>query len=149
MNETGVARGIRVFLIADIRGYTLFTQEHGDKAAARLAETFAGVVREGVEGRGGSLIELRGDEALVAFDSPRDAIVAAVDLQSRFVDKALSEADLPLYVGIGLDAGEAVALEDGFRGGALNLAARLCSLAAPGEILASREVIHWPGPSTA
>ena len=142
MNETGAARGVRVFLIADIRGYTLFTQEHGDNAAARLAESFAGVVREGVEGRGGSLIELRGDEALVAFDSPRDAIVAAIDLQSRFVDKALGEADLPLYVGIGLDAGEAVALEDGFRGGALNLAARLCSLAAPGEVLASREVIH-------
>ncbi len=142
MNETRAPGGIRVFLIADIRGYTLFTQEHGDKAAARLAETFAGVVREGVEGHGGSLIELRGDEALVAFDSPRDAIAAAVDLQTRFVDKALSEADLPLYVGIGLDAGEAVALEDGFRGGALNLAARLCSLAAPGEVLASREVIH-------
>jgi DNA-binding NarL/FixJ family response regulator/class 3 adenylate cyclase len=142
VNEAGLSRGIRVFLIADIRGYTLFTQEHGDEAAARLAEVFAGVVREGVEGRGGSLIELRGDEALVAFDSPRDAIVAAVDLQSRFVDKALSEADLPLYVGIGLDAGEAVALEDGYRGGALNLAARLCSLAAPGEVLASREVIH-------
>ena len=142
MSDTGAARGIRVFLIADIRGYTLFTQEHGDEAAARLAESFARVVREGVEGHGGSLIELRGDEALVAFDSPRDSIVAAIHLQSRFVDVALSEADLPLYVGIGLDAGEAVALEDGFRGGALNLAARLCSLAAPGEVLASREVIH-------
>jgi DNA-binding NarL/FixJ family response regulator/class 3 adenylate cyclase len=142
MSDTGVARGVRVFLIADIRGYTLFTQEHGDEAAARLAESFARVVRDGVEGHGGSLIELRGDEALVAFDSPRDAIVAAVQLQSRFVDAALSDADLPLYVGIGLDAGEAVALENGFRGGALNLAARLCSLAAPGEVLASREVIH-------
>jgi DNA-binding NarL/FixJ family response regulator/class 3 adenylate cyclase len=134
--------GVRVFLIADIRGYTLFTQEHGDQAAARLAETFARVVREGVEGHGGALVELRGDEALVAFDSPRSAVLAAVELQSRFVDRALAEGDLPLYVGIGLDAGEAVAVEDGFRGGALNLAARLCSLAAPGEVLASREVIH-------
>jgi DNA-binding NarL/FixJ family response regulator/class 3 adenylate cyclase len=142
VTEAGVARGVRVFLIADIRGYTLFTQEHGDEAAARLARTFAGCVREGVKGHGGALIELRGDEALVAFDSPRDAIVAAVGLQSRFVDTALREADLPLYVGIGLDAGEAVALDEGFRGGALNLAARLCSLAAPGEVLASREVIH-------
>jgi DNA-binding NarL/FixJ family response regulator/class 3 adenylate cyclase len=134
--------GIRVFLIAVIRGYTLFTEEHGDQAAARLAETFARVVREGVEGHGGALVELRGDEALVAFDSPRSAVLAAVDLQSRFVDRALAEGDLPLYVGIGLDAGEAVSVEDGFRGGALNLAARLCSLAAPGEVLASHEVIH-------
>ena len=77
MSDTGTSRGVRVFLIADIRGYTLFTQEHGDVAAARLAERFAGVVRDGVQDHGGSLIELRGDEALVAFDSPRDAIVNA------------------------------------------------------------------------
>ena len=49
---------------------------------------------------------------------------------------------LPLPVGIGLDAGEAVRVEDGYRGGALNLAARLCALAGPGEILASQEVVH-------
>ena len=60
MSDTGVARGVRVFLIADIRGYTLFTQEHGNEAAARLAESFARVVRDGVEGHGGSLIETAG-----------------------------------------------------------------------------------------
>jgi streptogramin lyase len=45
-------------------------------------------------------------------------------------------------VGIGLDAGEAVPVEGGYRGGALNLAARLCGQARAGEILASREVTH-------
>ena len=45
-------------------------------------------------------------------------------------------------MGIGLDAGEAVPVDGGYRGGALNLAARLCSLADPGEVLASREVTH-------
>jgi hypothetical protein len=50
------------------------------------------------------MIELRGDEALVAFDSARDAIGAAADLRSRFVEEALRKSDLPLYVGIGLDA---------------------------------------------
>ena len=49
---------------------------------------------------------------------------------------------LPLTVGIGLDAGEAVAVEGGYRGGALNVAARLCSLARAGEVLASREIVH-------
>lgn len=45
-------------------------------------------------------------------------------------------------MGIGLDAGEAVPVDGGYRGGALNLAARLCSLAESGEVLASREVAH-------
>jgi DNA-binding NarL/FixJ family response regulator/class 3 adenylate cyclase len=143
IRRDGDAGGIQVFLIADIRGYTSFTQEHGDEAAARLAKGFAEIVREGVAAHAGTVVELRGDEALAAFESPRQAIASAVDLQSLFVDKALGEPELPLFVGIGLDAGEAVAVEEGFRGGALNLAARLCSLAGPGEILASPQVAHF------
>ena len=36
---------IRTFLIADVRGYTRFTLEHGDEAAARLASRFAAIAR--------------------------------------------------------------------------------------------------------
>src|SRR5579859_866751 len=43
---------IQVFLIADVRGYTRFTQEQGDEAAARLASRFATLVREAVTLRG-------------------------------------------------------------------------------------------------
>jgi YVTN family beta-propeller protein len=135
--------GIQAFLIADVRGYTLFTQQRGDEAAAKLAKKFAEVAREGVEGRGGRVIELRGDEALAVFGSPRQAIRAAVEMQDRFVEETISDPALPLMVGIGLDAGEAVAVEGGYRGGALNLAARLCGQAGPGEILASQEVAHF------
>jgi YVTN family beta-propeller protein len=133
---------IRTFLIADVRGYTLFTQERGDEAAAKLAAKFADIAREGVEARGGTLLELRGDEALCVFSSTREAIRAAIDLQQRFVEETLEQPELPLTVGIGLDAGEAVAVQGGYRGGALNLAARLCGQARAGEILASREVTH-------
>ncbi|MFN2590052.1 MAG: AAA family ATPase [Actinomycetota bacterium] len=133
---------ILTFLIADVRGYTSFTAERGDEAAARLARRFAEVAREGVETFGGRVIELRGDEALAVFDSARQAIRAAVELQRRFVDETVADPGLPFPVGIGLDAGEAVPVEGGYRGGALNLAARLCSLAGPAEILASREVVH-------
>jgi class 3 adenylate cyclase/streptogramin lyase len=137
-----VPADIRAFLIADVRGYTLFTQERGDEAAAKLAAKFALVAREGVEARAGRVIELRGDEALCVFASPRQAIRAAVELQDRFVEETIADAALPLGVGIGLDAGEAVPVEGGYRGGALNLAARLCGQAGPGEILASREIVH-------
>ncbi len=134
--------GIRTFLIADVRGYTLFTQERGDEAAAKLAARFAGVAREVVEQHGGSVIELRGDEALAVFTSARQAILAATHAQDRFLEETVADPTLPLPVGIGLDVGEAVPLEGGYRGGALNLAARLCGQARPGEILASQGVIH-------
>jgi class 3 adenylate cyclase/WD40 repeat protein len=134
--------GIKTFLIADVRGYTRFTQQRGDEAAARLATRFADVARTAIEAGGGTLLELRGDEAVGVFDSARGAIRTAVELQKRFVEQTVSDPSLPLPVGIGLDAGEAVPVDGGYRGGALNLAARLCSLAAPGEVLASREVTH-------
>lgn len=136
------AEEIRTFLIADVRGYTVFTQEHGDEAAARLAERFADIVREHVRTRDASLVELRGDEALAVFRSPRQAIRAAVELQARLLQETMAAPDLPLPVGIGLDAGEAVAVDGGYRGGALNLAARLCAEAGPGEILGSQSVVH-------
>jgi WD40 repeat protein/class 3 adenylate cyclase len=133
---------ILTFLIADIRGYTRFTAERGDEAAAELAMKFATMAQENIESHGGTLVELRGDEALAVFDSARQAIRTAVELQKRFVQATIADPTLPLPVGIGLDAGEAVRVGDGYRGGALNLAARLCSLAKAAEILASRETVH-------
>jgi hypothetical protein len=88
--------------------------------------------------RGGALIEVRGDEALAVFDSTRQAIRAAMDLQRTFAEETDADSDLPLHVGIGIDSGEAIELDDGtFRGAALNVAARLCALARGGEVLVS------------
>jgi hypothetical protein len=98
-----------------------------------------------VDAGGGHLIELRGDEALSAFDSPRQALRTAVALQRRFADAIREDPSLPLRVGIGLEAGEAVSGEDGYRGGALNLASRLCALAQPGEVLAGDGIVLMAG----
>ena len=134
---------ILTFLVADIRGYTAFTRGRGDEAAARLASVFAQIVGEGVEAYGGRLVELRGDEALVIFASARQALRAAAELQSAFGDE--TDPDLPLRVGIGVDSGEAVPVGDGYRGAALNFAARLCSIAGPGEVRASASLVHLAG----
>jgi peptide/nickel transport system substrate-binding protein len=140
--DTSRDADVHAFLIADVRGYTAFTQERGDEEAGRLAGRFAQATRSVVEDHRGHVLELRGDEALVVFGSPRSAIRGAVALQQRFVEETIADPSLPLTVGIGLDAGEAVAVEGGYRGGSLNVAARLCSLARAGEVLASREIVH-------
>ena len=96
-NASGAAQ-IRTFLLADVRGYTLFTQERGDEAAAALAAKFADIAREIVEARSGTLLELRGDEALCVFVSTREAIRAAIDLQQRFVEETIEQPEFPLTV---------------------------------------------------
>lgn len=137
---------VRTFLIADIRGYTRFTERHGDEASARLAARFSEIVRDGVQLRGGQLIEIRGDEALAVFDSARQAIRAAVDLQNQFAEETDADSNCPMRVGVGIDSGEAIKLDDGsFRGAALNVAARLCGLAQGGEIIVSEGTSHLAG----
>src|SRR5262245_7231531 len=140
---TGISASpaVLTFLIADARGYTRFTQEHGDEEAGRLAALFAEIARETVLAFDGELIELRGDEALCVFGSARQALRAAVELQRAFRRRSEDVPVFRLPIGVGLDAGEAVPIEGGYRGGALNTAARLCSLAAPGQILASETVV--------
>jgi ABC-type transport system substrate-binding protein/class 3 adenylate cyclase len=135
--------GVRTFLIADVRGYTRFTREHGDEAASELTAWFAEVARSMAPEFSGELLELRGDEALCVFGSARQALRAAVELQRRLRTPSGEDGRVfPVGVGVGLDAGEAVATDGGYRGGALNLAARLCSVAAPGQVLASEGVVH-------
>src|SRR5437762_13816672 len=102
-----VEAGIKTFLIADVRDYTRFTQERGDEAAARLATRFAELAREAIESVGGTLVELRGDEALAVFDSARQALRAASALQGRFGTATVTDPSLPPAGGIGLDAGAA------------------------------------------
>src|SRR5918912_1325170 len=139
------ASALRTFLIADLRGYTRFTQEQGDEAAARLAARFAALMREGVDAHGGQVRELRGDEALAVFASPRQAMRAAVAVQASFAEAMAANPGLPLTVGMGLDAGEAVPVEGGYRGGALNRASRLCAVAPAGEVLVTEALAHLAG----
>jgi class 3 adenylate cyclase len=136
---------VRTFLIADVRGYTRYTREHGDEAASQLTAKLAEVVREVVPHFHGDLLELRGDEAMSVFFSAREAIRAAVQLQRRLRQSGDGEPTFPLGVGMGIDSGEAVPTEGGYRGGALNLAARLCAVAKPGQILASDHAAHLAG----
>ena len=134
---------IFVFLIADIRGYTRFTQEHGDAAADRLTTRFGELAHGVAEQYDGRVVEMRGDEVLAVFASARQALLAAHALQGRCGDEAAAHPDMPLAIGVGLDVGEAAQMEDGgYRGAALNRAARLCSLAGPGDVLVSTGIAH-------
>jgi serine/threonine protein kinase/class 3 adenylate cyclase/sugar lactone lactonase YvrE len=143
LQQALVSRATQVLtiLIADMRGYTAYTVEHGDEAAANIAAQFATTTGAVVERSGGTVLELRGDEAACIFASARQAVRAAVALQEHYQHER-AEGQFPLGVGMALDAGEVVAVEGGYRGQALNLAARLCSLAGPGDVLVSEGLVH-------
>jgi YVTN family beta-propeller protein len=134
--------GFRTFLLSDIRGYSSFASSRGDEAAAALTDRFAALADKIVSQFGGVNIGNRGDEVLVAFESPRQAIRAAVAFEQALLEATREDPSLPMPAGVGLDIGEAVVVADGWRANAINVAARLCSIAKGGEILATPEVAH-------
>jgi class 3 adenylate cyclase len=136
------ATGFRAFLLSDIRGYSSFASARGDEAAAALTGRFIAVAERVLGGFGGESIGNRGDEVLFAFESPRQAIRAAVAFEQALLDATREDPSLPMPAGVGIDVGEAVVVPDGWRANAINVAARLCSLAKGGEILATREGTH-------
>ena len=133
---------VRTFLFADIRGYTRFIVEQGDAAGVRLVERFGVVARQSITSHRGEVIGLAGDEAVAVFESAREALHAALEFQRRVDDATAEDPSTPILVGIGLDTGEAVPAGGNYVGAALNLAARLCKLAGPREVLASEGVTH-------
>jgi class 3 adenylate cyclase len=143
-SDNASVAAIRTFLFVDMRGYTRFIVEHGDAQAAHLVEKFDVMALKAFTARHGEIVGKAGDEAVAVFGSAREAIRAAVQLQASFAEEGKLNPALP-QVGIGLDTGEAVPVGDTFVGVALNLAARLCKLAGPQEVLASESVIHVAG----
>jgi peptide/nickel transport system substrate-binding protein len=142
--------GFAAYLFADIRGYTALTAARGAEAAARVADTFTEITSEVVATHGGTVDGTWGDEVLAVFGSARRAVRAAAEMQERYLAATLDSPHRPLPVGIGLDAGEpadsaAAGGSSGGAGGALNRASRLCDVAAPGEVLATREMAHLAG----
>jgi predicted ATPase/class 3 adenylate cyclase len=132
---------IQVFLIADVRGYSTYTDAHRDEDAAQLALRFAALAGTAVESHSGQVLEVRGDEVFAVFASARAALRAAIVLQESVEQAAATTPEQPIRCGIGVEAGEAVAVPGGYRGQAINLAARLCARAGPGEVLAGETVI--------
>jgi class 3 adenylate cyclase len=130
----------RAFLFSDVRGYSAYTERHGDRAARELLGRYRRAVREVIATFHGAEIRTEGDSFYVVFDSVSDAVQAGLAiLVSLERDRANQPAD-PINVGIGIHAGESEDSDEGIVSGAVNVAARICSQAQPGELLVSDTV---------
>jgi class 3 adenylate cyclase len=129
----------RAFLFADLRGYSAFTERHGDAAAADLIGRYRRLVREQIAAFDGAEIRTEGDSFYVVFDSVGDAVHAGLAIRDA-VGQADDGRGAPIRVGIGIHAGEARDGEQGIVSSAVNIAARVCAIAEPGEVLVSETV---------
>jgi len=130
------AGGLVTILFTDMEGSTSLTQRLGDAKAQEVLRTHNRIVRDALKAHSGSEIKHTGDGIMASFSSATRALECAIAIQRAFAEHSES-AEEPIRVRIGLNAGEPVAEEKDLFGTAVQLAARICAYAQPGEILAA------------
>ena len=132
--------GIRTVLFTDIVGSTKLTQQLGDEAAMDLIDLHDTIVRKALADSDGREVKHMGDGMLTSFVSAAGAVKCATRIQLDLAKHREARADCPLHVRIGVASGEPVEHHSDLFGSTVQLAARLCSTAAAGQILVSNVV---------
>lgn len=124
-----------VILFTDIADSTALTERLGDAAYVAKAREFEWTIRQAVRECSGEDIEgvTLGDGVLAVFSSGTKAIECAIRAH-----ECARDAGFRLHVGI--HAGDVLRTESAVHGGAVNIAARVCDAAPPGETLVSNTV---------
>jgi len=127
----------RTFAFIDLSGFTRFTDLMGDKAALEEINTFRAIVREIASRKGIRIAKWLGDGAMLVAVEPETATEAIMEMQGR-----MGEIHEHLSMRAGLASGHVLMVDgEDHIGKAVNLAARLCGLADPGEVLATKEMM--------
>jgi class 3 adenylate cyclase len=124
-----------VILFTDIADSTALTERLGDVAYVAKAGEFERALRHAVRDSKGEDIEgvTLGDGVLAVFSSGTQAIECAIRAH-----ECARAAGFRLHVGI--HAGDVLRTGSAVHGGAVNIAARVCDAAPPGETLVSDTV---------
>jgi adenylate cyclase len=154
----GERRPITV-LFSDIRGFTAIAESLGPDAVARLLSEYFSEMVEVIFEHGGTLDKFIGDAIMALWgapishaDDPDRALRASLAMQAAIAqlnDRWVEAGRPEIGVGIGINHGDVFAgnigslrrLEYTVLGDAVNVAARLCAEAAPGEILVTENFL--------
>lgn len=123
-------RVLATLLFSDIVGSTATLERLGDHAWAQLVQEHNRRIRSAIDRHRGREIDAAGDGFLALFDGAARAVQAAA-----LMDPAV--ADLGVRVRVGIHTGEVEIAGGKARGVAVHAAARVGSLAGPGEVLVS------------
>ncbi len=146
----------------DLRGFTAFSAATSSKKVIQILREYYDAVGDAAAAVGGTIKDQAGDGVLILVGAPitfADHAMRAVELARRIrvacmtVTDRWSDAELHLGVGVGVASGyvtvgvigAASRLEYTAVGPAVNLASRLCSEAAHGEILTDPRTLELLG----
>jgi class 3 adenylate cyclase len=136
-------------LMADLRGFTSFSERHRPHEVVAMLNSYYGVVVPVLLEAGGTVVQFVGDEVMALFNAPTRqpdhalrAARAALNLQEAVATLTGANTDWPRF-GVGVNTGPALVGNIGAQqmrnftaiGDTTNLAARLQGLAEPGQVV--------------
>ena len=163
LNQGGARRDVTM-LFADIRGFTAMSERHAPEEMVVTLNEYFEVMVDVLFRHGGTLDKYVGDEIIGLFgapvelaDAPLRSIRCALDMMralEEFNRLRIDQGRERVSIGIGCNTGSVIAgaigssrtLQYTVIGDAVNIAARLCSLAKPGEIIISESTLQLAGP---
>ncbi len=128
--------GFRTILFTDVVASTpLLTQLRDAKMRDVMREHDA-VMAAAVTGHGGRVVKIIGDAFMAEFAVPSAAVEAAIEAQ-RAIHQRFADADVPIRIRIGINAGEPIEEDGDLHGASVVIAKRLESAADSNGILVS------------
>ncbi|CAN5247203.1 hypothetical protein BH11PSE14_BH11PSE14_19200 [soil metagenome] len=127
-------------LFADVSGSTRLFESRGDVEARRLIASVLDALSIICRQYGGKVIKTIGDEVMCTLPTPLDGLLAACDMQ-RKLSRDVNFIKDNLAVRIGLHHGNALEENDDVFGDAVNVAARMASLAKREQIVTTASTV--------
>jgi len=142
----GERRNVTVFF-SDIRGFTAFSERVQPEVVIDLLNKFLSAQAKQIVRHNGIIDKYVGDELVAMFEGPDmvdNAILAAIDIMNE-IPKLNRDNPEHIQIGIGINTGMAIVgnvgseerMDHTVLGSNMNLGARLCDIAQPGQILIS------------
>lgn len=131
-------RKLAAILAADVVGYSRLMGRDESGTVARLRRTRELLLSPILARRGGRIVKLTGDGAIIEFASAVEALSAAIEFQQAMADETRNEPpDSALQFRIGLHLGDLIVEGDDLYGDGVNVAARLEAEAPASGIVVS------------
>ena len=128
-------------VFTDIKGSTQFFESKGDIEGLSMIRRHNEMHFPTIEAHGGKVVKTIGDAIMAVFENPSSAVRATIEMQNNllYYNKTKSPSD-QIHIRIGINHGVALTKEDDLFGDAVNLAARVESIAEADQILISESV---------
>lgn len=135
-----IDRRLATIFAADFVGYSRLMRDNEEQTAL-LLKAHRGVIDGIVELHNGRIFNTAGDSVLAEFTSPVQAVRSAIEIQEALRTRNSNfPEDQRMMLRIGVNLGDVIAKGPDLLGDAVNIAARLESIAEPGGIMIAQSV---------